>query len=400
MPITRIASSSGITSRGPTAADAGFDAALQVRDTIVTAGSTAASTVNDRNITTTSSSTVDRAGDIDVMEIVLGTFTPYLRFESLDEDIATVDSVGNVTRVTDGTATILVKTRLLNKPVSVPVSRTSGQTVVTLNSYVAGSLAKDCSESLDALLAGKTPSTAKPLYTTQDHGTASYVRNTGSWAASLDLTCVSPWNSAGGISYAGTAISPRHIIYARHFPSDGIPDGTTFRFVTADGEVVTRTLSDSLALGGSGYAYDLTIGLLDSALPSTITPAKVLPSSVLDYLPSLSEVYSLPCLVIDREEKALVTDLFSLAPTYATCHVPVDATRLTFYEQLITGDSGNPVFLIINDVPTLVTTLTYSGAGAGPRIHALHSEINAAMATLGGGYSLTDVDLTGFTDFS
>lgn len=397
MPITRRYSSTGITSRGPLAADAGFDAALQVRDTIVTPGSTVTSTVDDRNITTTSSSTVDRAGDIDVSETVIGTFTPYLRFESLHPSIATVDSVGNVTRVTDGTATILVKTKLLNKPVSVPVSRTSGQTVITLNSYVAGSLAKDCAESLDALLVGKTPSTAKPIFSTQDHADSSYTRNTGSWVASLDLTCVSPWNSGGGTAFAGTAISPRHIIFARHYQ---IPNGSTVRFVTDENVVVDRTMTTSQALGGSGFACDLTIGLLSTALPETITPAKVLPANVLDYLPSLDEFYSLPCIAITRQELALVTDLYSLSNSFASCHVPVNATRLTFFEQLVSGDSGNPCFLIINGVPVLVTTWTYGGAGSGPRIHALHTEINAAMTTLGGGYSLTDVDLSDFTDFS
>jgi hypothetical protein len=66
----------------------------------------------------------------------------------------------------------------------------------------------------------------------------------------------------------------------------------------------------------------------------------------------------------------------------------------------VNGDSGNPCFLIIDGVPVLVTTWTYGGAGAGPRIHALHNEINAVMTTLGGGHQLTDVDLSDFTDFS
>ncbi len=397
MPTTRVVSPSGTTSRGPTAADAGFDATLQVRDTTITPGSSVTSTVDDRNITTTSTSTIDRAGDIDVVETVLGTFTPYLRFESLNEDIATVDDVGYVTRVSDGTATILVKTKLLNKPVSVPVSRLTGQTVVVLNNYIAGSLARDCSTAVDDRISGQTPATAKPIFTTADHDTSTYVRNVSNWAADVDLSCVSPWNSSGGASYAGTAISPRHVIFARHFP---IPNGATVRFVTADNVVVNRIMTTSQALAGDGYTYDLTIGKLDSDLPETITPATVLPSNVLNYLPSLSNEYSLPCLAFDREEKALVTDLYSLSGSFVSCHQPADATRLTFFEQLISGDSGNPCFLIIDDVAVLITTWTYGGPGAGPRIHALHTEINAAMTTLGGGYQLTDVDLSDFTDFS
>jgi hypothetical protein len=396
MPTTRQQSSTGITSRGPTVDDANFSVSLQERDTIVTTGSVADSTVNDRNITTQTSATVDRAGDIDATESVIGTFTPYLSFESLDTGIATVDSVGNVTRVSDGTARILVKTRMMTKRIDVPVSRTSATTVV-FNSYVAGSLAKECSDAVDTRLAGKTASVAKPIYSTANHDAGSYVRNTGCWAADIDLTCVSPWNSSGGTAYAGTAISPRHIIFARHYQ---IPAGATVRFITTGNTVVTRTMTTVQSLSGSGYPYDLTIGLLDSALPSTITPAKVLPSNVLDYLPSLSLTYSIPALAIDREEKALVADLFDLAGTYVTFHQPVNATRLTYFESLISGDSGNPAFLIIDDEPVLITTWTFGGGGSGPRLHALHTEVNAAMTTLGGGYSLTAKSLSAFTDYS
>jgi hypothetical protein len=396
MPTTRQSAASGITSRGPTVDDADFSVSLQVRDTIVTAGSTADSTVNDRNITTQTSATVDRAGDLDAVESVIGTFTPYLNFESLDTNIATVDSVGNVTRVSDGTARILAKTRMMTKRIDVAVSR-SVTTTVVLNSYTNGSLAKECSEAVDTRIAGKTASAAKPIYTTANHDASTYVRNTGCWAADIDLTCVSPWNSSGGISYAGTAISPRHIIFARHYQ---IPAGATIRFVTTSNTVVTRTLSAVQDIAGTGYPYDLTVGRLDSDLPASITPAKVLPSTVANYFPSLSTLYSIPCLGIDREEKALITELYSLGSSYVSFHQPADATRLNYYESLIGGDSGNPCFAIIGGQAVLVTTWTFGGGGTGPRIHALHTEINAAMTTLGGGYQLTDVSLSAFTDFS
>jgi hypothetical protein len=396
MPTTRQSASSGITSRGPTVDDANFSLSLQERDTIVTAGSEVDSTVNDRNITTQTSATVDRAGDIDATETVIGTFTPYLSFESLDTNIATVDSVGNVTRVSDGTVRILAKTKNMIQPYDVTVSRISTTTII-LNSYTNGSLAKECSEAVDTRIAGKTASVAKPIYTTQDHGAASYVRNTGCWAANIDLTCVSPWNSAGSYFGAGTAISPRHIIFARH---TGIANDTTFRFVTTGNAVVTRTMTAQQSLGGSGYPYDLTIGLLDSDLPSSITPAKVLPSTVADYLPSLSTLYSIPCLGIDQEEKALITELYSLGGDYTRFHQPVNTTRLSYYENLVDLDSGNPCFVIIGGQAVLITTWTFGGGGTGPRIHALHSEINAAMTASGGGYQLTAQSLSAFTDFS
>jgi hypothetical protein len=44
----------------------------------------------------------------------------------------------------------------------------------------------------------------------------------------------------------------------------------------------------------------------------------------------------------------------------------------------------------------LVTVLTYAGGGSGWFITAYLSQINSAMAALGGGYSLTPVDLSPF----
>ncbi len=395
--VTRIASPTGITSRGPTAADAGFSLSSVARESIIVTGSTAQSTVDDRNITTHTLATIDHEANLQAMETVPGTFSPYLGFESLDPEIATVNERGIVTRVGNGTARILAKTRLLNRRVDVAVLREAGQSTITLDSYVAGSLARDCANAIDTRLAGVTPSTAKPIFNTANHDAALYVRNTGCWAADIDLTCVSPWNSAGGIMYGGTAISPRHIIFARHFL---IPNGSTIRFVTSGNAVVSRTMTTKAVLSGEGYPFDLAIGLLDSDLPGTITPAKVLPADTLDYLPSLASAYPLPCLGIDQEEKALVTDLYSLGGSFASCQPPSNATRLNFYEPLIMHDSGNPCFLVIGGVAVLLTTWTFGGPGAGPRIHALHTEINAALTSLGGGYQLTSIDLSAFTDFS
>ncbi len=362
-------------------------------------GSTAQSTVQDRNITTHTTTTVDHEATLQAAEAVPGTFTPYLNFESLDPSIATVDAVGNVTRVSNGTARILAKTRLVKRRVDVAVSRQTGQTTITLNNYVSGSLARECSDEIDSRLSGKTPSVAKPIFSTANHSAASYVRNTGCWAADVNLTSVSPWNSSSGAVFGVTAISPRHILIQRHV-AGYFPNGTSIRFVTVGNVVVTRTLSSQSPLASEGYAYDLVIGKLDSDLPGTITPAKVLPASLADYLPSIAAAFPIPALAIDAEEKALVTDLYSLGGSFVSFQPPSNATRLGFFESLISGDSGNPCFLIINGEAVLITTWTYGGAGAGPRIHALHSEINAALTSLGGGYQLTDCSLSGFTDFS
>ena len=38
------------------------------------------------------------------------------------------------------------------------------------------------------------------------------------WLKGVDFSCASPWNDECGAVWAGTLISKRHIIFAKHFP--------------------------------------------------------------------------------------------------------------------------------------------------------------------------------------
>jgi hypothetical protein len=231
------------------------------------------------------------------------------------------------------------------------------------------------------------------IFDTQDHATPSYTRNTDCWAADIDLTPISPWNSGHAELRAGTLVSPRHIIFANHYPIDV---SATVRFVAADNTVANRTMTARQRVGTT----DIMVGVLSSDVPASIGFAKVLPSDWTDYLPSLG--YDVPVLVTDQQEKALVFD-------WAACdasdgdeglqlRTPFDATRLGFREAIVDGDSGNPVCLIVDDELVLLSTL-YTNQPAGPCIHDNATDINAAMTSLGGGYSLTEADLSGFTDY-
>ena len=61
---------------------------------------------------------------------------------------------------------------------------------------------------------------------------------------------------------------------------------------------------------------------------------------------------------------------------------------------VISGDSGNPAFLLIDDEPVLM--LTHFFAVYGPFYTSSFDEVNAAMTALGGGYQLTEINLTGY----
>jgi len=253
------------------------------------------------------------------------------------------------------------------------------------------------------------------IYSTQDHGTPTYVRNTNCWAYGLDLTCISPWNSSGLYTKAGVMISPRHIACAGHLP---IPDGSTIRFIEADGTVVTRTM-DTMIIHPDYAPYypDIAIGVLDSDVPSSITFAKILPQDwrdyVIPYLASGSEyvpwaagpaeysLWGIPAVYIDQEEKILVSDAWKLyvppesVNATLSCTTPLDADRALFYETIISGDSGNPIFIIINDELVLLSVITSAGP-VGTNFSYFKDDINTMMTTLGGGYQLTEIDLSGF----
>lgn len=327
-----------------------------------------------------------------------GTSTP-VTWESSDTDVATVDADGYVSHVSNGDATITATAGGLMKSLPLTFSSATGATSDALTSYVTGSLAANITAAVDSRIDGKSPSSALRVFTTQDHAGGVYLRNSACWAADLDLTPISPWNSVGANTRAGTLVSPRHVIFAAHYPAIA---GMTIRFVQADNTIVTRTVTAVLTHPSYvPYFPDIQVGVLSSDVPEGITFARVLPADWAEHLPLLNLVRSLPCLCLDQEEKALVTDLSNLGNS-ANFVAPSQlnfAQRLAFYESKVGGDSGNPAFLIVNDELVLLTVWTYGGAGSGTFVTPQIAAINAMMTALGGGYQLTEADLSGFPTY-
>jgi hypothetical protein len=320
---------------------------------------------------------------------------PSIVLSSSDESVATIDVSGMVQYVADGTCLIIGTSAAIGtspiQRVEVPIVNSSDGPVPAISyTYVddPGSVRENATDAIDSRIAvaGKQ----KAIFSTQDHTTPNYVRNVDCWAADLDLTCCSPWNSYDTNKRAGTLISPRHFICAQHYY---IPNGSTIRFVDLSNNVVTRTVVNSVQIGTT----DLRVGVLDSDVTGC-TFAKVLPDDWITYIPNNG--LKIPAIVLDQEEKALVDDVLSIGVSTVQFQVPTNSTRQEFYEEIISGDSGNPSFLIINSELVIMTTWYYGGAGSGNTIHSYKTEIEAAMVTLGGGYStLTEVDLSGFNTY-
>lgn len=270
-----------------------------------------------------------------------------------------------------------------------------------LKNWILPSLALTLIATVDNAIAGHVPSTHKPIYSSQDHSTPAYTRNASFWARDYvaAMTAISPWNSSGATQKAGVLVSPRHVLFAQHYtPSVS----STIRFVTTGNAVVTRTISAVQNLTTrESYYPDISVALLDSDVPGTIGFARVLPDNFRDYLPSLTSP-RLPVLITNQDEEGLVMDMHEM-PTAITAprsllylQAPTDATRQSFSELLISGDSGAPFCWFIDSKLVLLGMATYANYGAGTSIVPFKAEIDAAMATLGGGYTLTEIDLSSY----
>lgn len=248
-----------------------------------------------------------------------------------------------------------------------------------------------------------------PVYTSQNHIAPSYTRNASLWAVDYvqALTALSPWNSSTGPTKAGVLVSPRHVLFATHFTP---ATGCTIRFVAADGTVCDRTLSavQSLTVTDAPNLYpDITVGVLDSDVAAGISFAKIFSATAItSKLPNLN-VYHLPAAGTDQEEKLLVRNWVNMPTTtgataYCAFQAPGntgdDINRSAFYENFVSGDSGSPQFVFVNGEMVLLAALTFGGGGSGTSVTAFASSINTAMTALGGGYQLTEIDVSTFAD--
>jgi len=315
--------------------------------------------------------------------------------ESTDSAIITITA-------TSGTATT-------TRTVNVILTLSGASVVEVIEGGVAGSARKALSDPMDNALVVANPATQQKVYTTQDP----YVRNTSFFLQGTHaeaLTCASPWNSRQAGNRAGTAITARHAVLANHYP---LYAGDTLRFIASDNTVITRTVVQAARIfySGNGNGTDAWMVLLDSDLPASITPCKLFPDGYETYLPagaSSVAAYSLPLLAMDFSENGIALDLIrgpvvaDLSPSMRF-GAPTIPHRLAFYDPIISGDSGNPIFAVIGSELWLLST--FFGAGSGPFYGGLVSELNAMITTLDTlqgditGHTVTVGDLSSYTTY-
>lgn len=243
-----------------------------------------------------------------------------------------------------------------------PVAEVTGGTLYTFLNYAESSLAEETIGLLDRLQS--EPVTQ--VFSTQDPATQTYIRDSSCWVSDLDFTSKGVWNSSGGFGMGGCLLTERHAVFTAHLGYHPRV-GTVIHFVGRDAasgqpeQVAAMTVSHvSDPLGG-----DQVLVRLSEAVPSFITPAKILPPDFeVDYLPQADRIGGAPfsnptnitndgdnCtagLWIDKANNARLRLLRIGRDSWTQYWV-------TFYQQYhdyapraVPGDSGTPVYAVIN----------------------------------------------------
>ncbi len=183
-----------------------------------------------------------------------------------------------------------------------------------------------------------------------------------------------------------TLISPIHVLMAQHYQRK---EGDTVVFHDKGGRKIVRIIEAKGALPG-GLMPDIAVARLERPVPLPFF--KVLPPRS-DYHRWLAGSLA---VVTDKDRNLLVRRILTIGNRHvrfqkATEFAPKCA------DPLITGDSGNPSFVMINGEPILIETHTYGGMGQGPFVSdpQNYEGINGLMDTLGGGHQLTTIALKG-----
>lgn len=310
-------------------------------------------------------------------------------FESLSGAVSSVDQNGYVTCVSDGTARTKVilpgRTAIIKGDVSIVTPTTS----YTLNHWADGSFGGYANTIADPMIDGITPGLgSQAVYSS---GTT---RNTNLFCASYVESLTAITHSVnGGIHLGLTAITPQHAVGNAHatFPVD-----VEALWITSANTVVPGTLVASYRVPGR----DIVVYVLDSPLPESIVPMKLLPADIGDYL--RNPEYRVPMLFHDRDNEINCADLTGLTEDVATMRKP-EGGRAAFFEMPIPGTSGEPGMGFLSD-DELALGFTFHYPAMGPSYHALDwTAIIAAADTAAGiatGYTPAVADLSTFTDFS
>lgn len=221
-------------------------------------------------------------------------------------------------------------------------------------------------------------------------------RNGNCWVKSIDLSgyavCNVPLGGVGG----GTLITKKHVLLANHVPYAATP--FMIFFVNNNNLSLVYNVIKTRRVGNT----DILIGELDKEVDASLKVCSVLPSNYSKYF---NKNASFPILHSDQERKALIANYGIVEnvdnSVCITIMPPTDPNRSQYYEQVIGGDSGNPVFTLINNEPVLLGgwyKQWYNGGGLCTCIPNYITEINLILGE--SGMKLKEADLSQFATYN
>lgn len=263
--------------------------------------------------------------------------------------------------------------------------------------YGSGDLATHMQKEIDDRIANTLAgATTKSLWYTRGSDTGKWEQNPNvfiySGTRAVNLNGQSPWNSQGKYARSGTLISPRHIIFAKHFPFSA---STTIVFIAPDNSVVSRKIEK--VEFATSTSIDIGVALLDRDVPESIPFYPIVPSNVWQQYLSTAANADIPIIYLDQEDKVGVQNVKANAfynNSVNMSHVKGAGKRAEFDEPIIVGDSGNPAFAVVGGQPVLL--FTHFDVPFGPNFSTHFNLINFLMSKLGGGYQLSTLDLSRF----
>lgn len=364
------------------------------------------------------------ANTLDAVNVVLTSTTPA---------VCSVSTDGHVTATAPGVGVINIKSDRDSLAFTRTFAAPGVTTSVATTGFTAGSLARHMSDSVQAMVNGKTPSPQTMLlYTTNNYtnnqpdnnghnyGPNNAVRNPNNFAAAYDITGLTVATYYGAGFFPAKLISPRHVICADHVSQIGFvvfkgSDGVTYSANCTHHTQVQRA---------DGSLFDISVWYLDAAMPAAVKPFKVLPAdwaTKFSFNARFGGLFNgvLPFVTKSRAASdglrinagALIRtgDIYPGQPsarTQPTAGYGTDALasfNAGWFSPIINGDSSGPVWAPINGELVLLTSMAnpLGGCHYGDCITEIEAAMNAAATAAGDAtvYSLGKADLSAFASY-
>lgn len=323
-------------------------------------------------------------------------------FTALKPGKATINADGEITVLTEGKASFLIKSITTTKRIDLDVKQVKEVAVYTFQYYVSGSLARTTVDLIEGKISGKSPSPdTLQIFSPYSHEAETYTRNPNLWLAShvdkLTGICakVKDWNGANCI----TAITRQHFVGARHYNggTGGINGSQYALFIDASGNQHKAYLTRKRPIGTT----DIMLYRASAPLPVGFNPVKILPANASDYWPNPQ--HGIPLATRNQYGELMIVDLKSISPNIISANdYNMPASRKSWYRYPAVGDSGSPSLAVIGSDLVLLTTWT--APSSGPAYHSIdwEAEITALDAAAGEqtGFRPEIVDLSAYTNFN